>query len=604
MPIRYNQPPESSIGIATTVPYIPASSQTAKKEFGYVQKRLRKTSMDVAAMVLNRKFTTDFQGRKRPAEFSPHVPPVTSIVIPNDPEPEAYSLEFGRPFGLDALAMEAPEGFDNSPQMGTFTFSPEITQNQYYPASSGMYSPPHSASTPQSGNTTPHPSQDLNSESFFSFSSLPRNNTVPMRTFPRNHDTGDYGLSYDAAGLYSAPGSLSVPASFNMNSDFISNGFRHVDNFEHIDPASMISSLPNSFRSLNNNMFGFNDGGMELLQPDDQEWTGARSSGGFNQQTLTTPPLSGLSLNPNSLLAQSPTSPGLNIPSRKVTIAAPDRNSPTSPSRQRTWPYSVPPQSNRRQGFTSMQDIQNRRPKPTLNRVNSTPNTPKLSTSNTPTSLSMPGSPPFTGDSEPSSPSGTQSRRQSISNPKNLPVTDGTTTCTNCHTTNTPLWRRNPEGQPLCNACGLFLKLHGVVRPLSLKTDVIKKRNRGGGNATTTTAPDTTTPTRTSARKNSIKKSSTDSSPSTSRRNSVGKNTPNLSFTPITEDKKRKSLTGLVTPVNSTEVTPPSGNQFSGAPSASGAGIFENGMFDDGTPGAMQVDPERGNDWEWWTMVM
>ncbi|WVQ72606.1 hypothetical protein IAR50_002164 [Cryptococcus sp. DSM 104548] len=52
------------------------------------------------------------------------------------------------------------------------------------------------------------------------------------------------------------------------------------------------------------------------------------------------------------------------------------------------------------------------------------------------------------------------------------------TMCTNCQTTNTPLWRRDPEGQPLCNACGLFYKLHGVVRPLSLKTDVIKKRNR------------------------------------------------------------------------------------------------------------------------------
>ncbi|OWB85193.1 hypothetical protein B5S33_g3852 [[Candida] boidinii] len=51
--------------------------------------------------------------------------------------------------------------------------------------------------------------------------------------------------------------------------------------------------------------------------------------------------------------------------------------------------------------------------------------------------------------------------------------------CTNCNTRTTPLWRRNPEGQPLCNACGLFLKLHGVVRPLSLKTDVIKKRQRG-----------------------------------------------------------------------------------------------------------------------------
>ncbi|KAL7947927.1 hypothetical protein V8C42DRAFT_269447 [Trichoderma barbatum] len=63
----------------------------------------------------------------------------------------------------------------------------------------------------------------------------------------------------------------------------------------------------------------------------------------------------------------------------------------------------------------------------------------------------------------------------------NLGESSTPTTCTNCFTQTTPLWRRNPEGQPLCNACGLFLKLHGVVRPLSLKTDVIKKRNRGSG---------------------------------------------------------------------------------------------------------------------------
>lgn len=62
------------------------------------------------------------------------------------------------------------------------------------------------------------------------------------------------------------------------------------------------------------------------------------------------------------------------------------------------------------------------------------------------------------------------------------------TSCTNCHTQTTPLWRRNPEGQPLCNACGLFLKLHGVVRPLSLKTDVIKKRNRSGPGVSSSSA--------------------------------------------------------------------------------------------------------------------
>ncbi|KAG2237192.1 hypothetical protein INT48_006596 [Thamnidium elegans] len=64
---------------------------------------------------------------------------------------------------------------------------------------------------------------------------------------------------------------------------------------------------------------------------------------------------------------------------------------------------------------------------------------------------------------------------------------NNTTKCTNCRTTNTPLWRRNPQGQPLCNACGLFLKLHGTVRPLSLKTDVIKKRNRSGSQKDTST---------------------------------------------------------------------------------------------------------------------
>lgn len=68
--------------------------------------------------------------------------------------------------------------------------------------------------------------------------------------------------------------------------------------------------------------------------------------------------------------------------------------------------------------------------------------------------------------------------------------------CTNCHTRTTPLWRRNPEGLPLCNACGLFLKLHGEVRPLSLKTDVIKKRNRGSNasrnNTSSTSSTDVT----------------------------------------------------------------------------------------------------------------
>ncbi|CEP13867.1 hypothetical protein [Parasitella parasitica] len=57
--------------------------------------------------------------------------------------------------------------------------------------------------------------------------------------------------------------------------------------------------------------------------------------------------------------------------------------------------------------------------------------------------------------------------------------------CSNCGTSTTPLWRRDLDGAPLCNACGLYLKLHHEKRPLSMKTDNIKKRQRcDNGNST------------------------------------------------------------------------------------------------------------------------
>ncbi|XP_039963435.1 GATA zinc finger domain-containing protein 7 isoform X4 [Bactrocera tryoni] len=50
--------------------------------------------------------------------------------------------------------------------------------------------------------------------------------------------------------------------------------------------------------------------------------------------------------------------------------------------------------------------------------------------------------------------------------------------CSNCLTTHTSLWRRNPSGEPVCNACGLYFKLHSVKRPLNMKKDTIQTRKR------------------------------------------------------------------------------------------------------------------------------
>ncbi|XP_076338742.1 GATA-binding factor 2-like isoform X8 [Tachypleus tridentatus] len=52
------------------------------------------------------------------------------------------------------------------------------------------------------------------------------------------------------------------------------------------------------------------------------------------------------------------------------------------------------------------------------------------------------------------------------------------TSCSNCKTSTTTLWRRNPNGEPVCNACGLYFKLHNVNRPLTMKKEGIQTRNR------------------------------------------------------------------------------------------------------------------------------
>ncbi|KAI9277825.1 hypothetical protein BY458DRAFT_504169 [Sporodiniella umbellata] len=52
------------------------------------------------------------------------------------------------------------------------------------------------------------------------------------------------------------------------------------------------------------------------------------------------------------------------------------------------------------------------------------------------------------------------------------------TQCHNCSTSITSLWRRDNDRNIICNACGLYQRLHNAPRPLELKRNIICRRKR------------------------------------------------------------------------------------------------------------------------------
>ncbi|KAE8130781.1 nitrogen regulatory protein area N terminus-domain-containing protein [Aspergillus pseudotamarii] len=449
----------------------PAQDRRKNSEFGYVPRRVRKTSIDERQF-----FSLQVPTRKRPAESSPQVPPVSNSMLAHDPElatgvPD-YALDTpssafgfhqgnhhqinhhnhtspGAPFGLDTFGLgDDPILPSAGPYQSQFTFSP--SESPMASASSlnstDFFSPPPSGY--QSTVSTPQPAYDGDHSVYFDIPSGDARTQRRIPTYPR------YMFNQNNHEQPSSSAPQHVDPTQVLNATNYSTGNSHTDNED--DDSHQLSeraglAMPTEFGDEND---GFSSG----MQWDGQFPGSFHSLPGFGPQ-----------------------------------------------HRKHEWNHGG--SLGRTHG--SVASVSEK-----IARTTSTPNTAQLlrqsMNSNNNTSHTSPNTPPESGlssavPSRPASPGGSKNGD---------PGSNGPTTCTNCFTQTTPLWRRNPEGQPLCNACGLFLKLHGVVRPLSLKTDVIKKRNRSSANSL---AVGTSRASKKTARKNSVQQASAVTTPTSSR---------------------------------------------------------------------------------------
>uniref|UniRef100_A0A914NQS3 GATA-type domain-containing protein n=1 Tax=Meloidogyne incognita TaxID=6306 RepID=A0A914NQS3_MELIC len=74
--------------------------------------------------------------------------------------------------------------------------------------------------------------------------------------------------------------------------------------------------------------------------------------------------------------------------------------------------------------------------------------------------------------------SGSPQIENQMENGANSTSTTSVSRCNNCSTTKTTAWRRDATGSLVCNACGLYFRLHRTNRPVHMRKDFIQQRFR------------------------------------------------------------------------------------------------------------------------------
>ncbi|KAM0244874.1 hypothetical protein ACHAP5_005895 [Fusarium lateritium] len=602
IPIKSRKEQSLQAFVPQSVPVQPLHQATQGHEFNYVNRHLRKTSID------------DRRTRKRPADFSPHVPAVNSTVAQTDLDLDSelhdYSLDqtnqasvpqqpngAGVPFGLDTY-MENDSITNNNNNNGNFqqnfSFSPSTSpmiphgpfsgmyHNSSVPSASvnnnnnDFYSPPGSAFP--STVSTPHPVPEQ--EGFY-FGSQDARTQRPQGFQQSIGSMLSQQFMYGAANGNSGSTMFSAPGT---GSESMSAYSTAPSSFGHIDPSQVFhSDQPVTSPTMpmqQDNMFSFG------ADSDDEENNAFADRNVSMQKDISSSLDESGSMGwdaslPGQFSTQAARFPG--GPTRKqVTIGGATTDFVDNNG---DW------ESNglERSQSQSFRGGNMRRQHPKLPRNASTPvhfagqqngfdqlaqsmqSSPAGDANGTMSGFSSVA--PSRPSSPPLSKQGSMNNLQAAAGNGNGNDGNAPTTCTNCFTQTTPLWRRNPEGQPLCNACGLFLKLHGVVRPLSLKTDVIKKRNRGSG-ANVPVGGSSTRTKKTASALNSRKNSTL--SMSTAMANSTNPTpkatTPPAHSQPASSKDAESPVSGTTSGTNTAGSTPNSHVAGPGPPSGSVGG--------------------------------